>query len=61
MRARDPACLVKARGGDRAAEDGYFYVSILTGLPGVATHAKDPCCFAWLSFDNRQGRFVADA
>jgi hypothetical protein len=52
---------VKARGGDRAAEDGYFYVSILTGLPGVATHAKDPCCFAWLSFDNRQGRFVADA
>ncbi len=42
-------------------EDGYFYVSILTGLPGVATHAKEPCCFAWLSFDNRRGRFVADA
>ena len=41
-------------------EDGYFYVSVLTGLPGVGTHAKEPCCFAWLSFDNRRGRFVAD-
>jgi hypothetical protein len=42
-------------------EDGYFYVSVLTGLPGVATHAKEPCCFAWLTFDNRRGRLVADA
>lgn len=40
--------------------DGYHHSSIRTPFGGVATHIKEPCCFAWLSFDKARGQFVDD-
>jgi len=47
--------------GETITGEGYHYVSAVTGLPGLATHVREPCCSRWLAFDNRRGRFRDEA